>query len=289
MKKPCKLALILLFILAIGWSSAPGWACGGNHQAALNESQPDTEGVQTSDKTPTFHSPSVQLEAAIKSPDGILEPGTYYVHPLLTEQGYTELTLSKDDRIVTRFALHPAQTEPTPITQASGFPVIHTEATIAEDKKEKRFYLSAQKLPAAAKYHPKRIRPKQKTPDFGHWVLRRVQKNWWYPTIEEANADLMALAEEFPLVCIPATNKLYAMIYRSAPKGTKPVNRYVLEIKAHEQGGFRIDLAENHYVAKPKAPKKAAPVRETAGETQGKFTALEKLKRSRKRTDAPAS
>lgn len=161
--------------------------------------------------------------------------------------------------------------------------------TLSEDSKAKRFYLQAQKLPAAPKFHPKRIRPKQKTPDFGHWVLRRIQKEWWYPTIEEANADLMALAEEFPLVCIPATNKLYAMIYRAAAKGTKPVNRYVLEIKAHEQGGFKIDLSANHYVAKPKAPKKEVPVRETAGETQGKFTALEKLKRSRKRTDAPAS
>jgi len=160
--------------------------------------------------------------------------------------------------------------------------------SIVEDTKEKRFYLSAQKLPAAAKYHPKRIRPRQKTPDFGHWVLRRVQKNWWYPTIEEATADLAALAEEFPQVCIPATNKLYAMIYRSAPKGEKPVKRYVLEIKAHEQGGFMIALSENTYVAKPKAPKKAVPVRETAGETQGKFTAMEKLKRSRKRTDTAA-
>lgn len=158
--------------------------------------------------------------------------------------------------------------------------------SLTEDTKEKRFYLNAQKLPAAAKFHPKRIRPKQKTPDFGHFILRRVQKNWWYPTIEEAGADLAALAEEFPQVCIPATNKLYAMIYRSAPKGEKPVKRYVLEIKPHEQGGFMIALTDNNYVAKPKPVRKAIPERKTEGETQGKFTATEKLKRSRKRTDA---
>lgn len=135
MNKTYKLALLLLFTLAIGCASAPGWACDGNHQDTSKASQPDTKVVQNSDSLQTFYSPSVQLEVAIKSPDGILEPGTYYVHPLLTEQGYTELTLSKDDRIVTRFALHPAQSEPTPITEASGFPAIHTEATLTEDQK----------------------------------------------------------------------------------------------------------------------------------------------------------
>lgn len=160
--------------------------------------------------------------------------------------------------------------------------------SLVEDKKAKRFMLNAEKLPAAPKFHPKRIRPKQKTPDFGHFILRRVQKSWWYATLEEANADLMLLAEEYPEVCIPATNKLYAMIYRKAEKGDKPVKRYVLEIQAHEQGGFTIVISENTYVAKPKAKaakKSPLPKASESEETKGKFTAIEKLKRARKRSN----
>lgn len=135
MRKQHKLALLLLSTMVLGWSSAHSWGCDGNHQATQKEAQPDTEVAQNSETIEKKHPPSVQLETAIKSPDGVLEPGTYYVHPLLTEQGFTELTLSKDDQIVTRFALSPAQSEPTPITAATGFPVIHTEAALTEDRK----------------------------------------------------------------------------------------------------------------------------------------------------------
>lgn len=169
------------------------------------------------------------------------------------------------------------------------------------DKKSKQHYLQATKLPAEPKFHPKRIRSKQSTADFGHFVLRRVSKNWWYPTIEEANKDLELLAADYPEVSIPATNKLYTMIYRRAEKGDKPVKRYVLEVEAHEQGGFTISIKENTYVAKKKPEKKTHPLQErmaaaadataataegtppTDGTTQGKFTSLVALKRSRKK------
>lgn len=135
MRKQHKLALLLIFTMVLGWSSALGWGCDGNHQTTEKGVQPDTKGAHDSETVQKTHPPIVQLEAAITSPDGILEPGTYYVHPLLTEQGFTELTLSKDDRVVTRFALRPAQSEPSPVTEATGFPIIHTEANLTEDRK----------------------------------------------------------------------------------------------------------------------------------------------------------
>lgn len=166
--------------------------------------------------------------------------------------------------------------------------------SVLYDKKTKQHYLSAKKLPAEPKFHPKRIRPKQSTADFGHFVLRRIQKNWWYPTIEEANADLALLAADYPDVSIPATNKLYTMIYRKAEKGEQPVKRYVLEVVTHEQGGFTINIKENTYVAKKKPAKKTHPLQEklaaaASGEEaegevpQGKFTSMVALKRSRKK------
>ena len=133
MKKQHELTLLLVLALVFGLSSAMGWACDDEHSDATTEAQPASEKLQESKVAP--REPIVRLEVAIKSPDGILEPGTYYTHPLLTEEGFTELTLSKDDRVVTRFALRPAQSEPSPITPATGFPVIHTEATLTEDQK----------------------------------------------------------------------------------------------------------------------------------------------------------
>ena len=124
-----------MLILACGWTAAMGWACSGKHPAAITEAQPEASETRESDKVQAPREPIVRLEVAIQSPDGILEPGIYYTHPLLTEQGFTELTLSKDNRVVTRFALRPAQSEPSPITAATGFPVIHTEANLTEDQK----------------------------------------------------------------------------------------------------------------------------------------------------------
>ncbi len=153
-------------------------------------------------------------------------------------------------------------------------------ALIAIEQQGDRFVLVARKLEAEAKYHPTRLREKKSVADFGHYVLRRVQKQFWYATPEDAGADLQALAADFPSTCIPGENKCYAMIYRKAAKGDKPIQRYVLEVVPHPQGGFMITCRVNEYVAKKKPVKK--PETSTALPS-GKFTAKEQIKRAKKK------
>lgn len=70
---------------------------------------------------------------------------------------------------------------------------------------------------------------------------------------------------------------------------TPPAQKFVLEIKVDDEGGFFIDAYENDY----KAPKDgAAPAGEPKNEGEeppgGYFTSMVALKRSRKKAPVPA-
>ncbi len=144
---------------------------------------------------------------------------------------------------------------------------------------DKKYTLIARKLEVEIGKHPQRKRKKSKHPDWGFWVLRRVQKGWRYDSVEEAYADLMAIAEEFPEVSIPSSNKLFTIIYRKATDDSLPLFRVVLEVEALQEGGFTITCTENTY----RSNKTKEVPTEDAPEPIGKFASMIALKKNRKK------
>lgn len=152
---------------------------------------------------------------------------------------------------------------------------------------EGKFTLTATKLESELKYHPQRQRPKHKHPNWGHPILRSVKKKRVYPAVEAAQAELQLLHEEYPEVTIPLTNKLYLIIY--SRQQNPPAQKYVLEIKVGEDGGFVIDAYPNEYKSGKDAPAAAANGIQSPAEApqpEGYFTSMVALKRSRKKPPA---
>lgn len=155
---------------------------------------------------------------------------------------------------------------------------------------EGKFSLTATKLESELKYHPQRQRPKHKHPNWGHPILRSVKKKRIYPTVEAAQAELQLLHEEYPEVTIPLTNKLYLIIY--SRQETPPAQKYVLETKVDEEGGFYIDAYPNEYKGGKDAPAAQQGDEAQADEAkqpEGYFTSMVALKRSRKKPPAGAT
>lgn len=157
---------------------------------------------------------------------------------------------------------------------------------------ENKYTLQATKIESDIKFHPQRQRPSHKHPNWGHPILRSVKKKRIYPTVEAAQAEIQLLHEEYPQVTIPLTNKLYLIIY--SRQQTPPAQKYVLEIKVAEQGGFYIDAYPNEYKGGKNLPgaaakQDAAPQADAPQEAEaapvpgGYFTSMVALKRSRKK------
>lgn len=152
-----------------------------------------------------------------------------------------------------------------------------------------KYTLAATKLESELKFHPQRKRPQHKHPNWGHPILRSAKKKRIYPTVEAAQKELQMLHEEFPQVTIPLTNKLYLIIY--SRQQTPPAQKYVLEIKVAEEGGFYIDAYTNAYKGAKELPATAdIPLEESSEPAAGGyFTSMVALKRSRKKPVAPGS
>jgi hypothetical protein len=149
---------------------------------------------------------------------------------------------------------------------------------------DKKYTLTARKLEIEISRHPQRKRKKSKHPDWGYWVLRRVQKGWRYDSVDEAYSDLMALAEDFPDVTIPSQNKIFTIIYRKAKEDEIPLHRVVLEVEALREGGFTITCKENTHRGSKK-PKVEGTEGENVDEAEslGRFASMIALKKNRKK------
>lgn len=155
-----------------------------------------------------------------------------------------------------------------------------------------RYTLKAEKEDVPLKNHPQRKRAKQKHPDWGHPVMRQIKKGLTYSDVEEARELLMRMHEEFPDISIPLTNKIYIILYSKAQM--PPIEKYVLEIKVAEKGGFFIEAYPNTYKRqelpgdagkkkeKKALPGEAAEVQKQSTEGIGKFTSLVALKKKPK-------
>jgi hypothetical protein len=151
---------------------------------------------------------------------------------------------------------------------------------------DKKYTLTARKLDIELAKHPQRKRRKSKHPDWGYWVLRRVQKGWRYDSVEEAYKDLMAIVEDFPEVTIPSSNKIFTIIYRKTNDDSLPLHRVVLEVEALKEGGFTITCKENtHRGSGGKKPDAAVTGGEDGAEQEapGRFASMVALKKNRKK------
>ena len=129
-----------------------------------------------------------------------------------------------------------------------------------------KFSLKTEKIEVPVNSHPQRTRPKGSHPDWGHPVMRRLEKKPLFNTLEEANAVLMRLHEEYPNISIPGDNQLLIMIYRrkkdAVEKGGMPVQKYKFQVVVGEAGGFRI-LFNEHIPGNRKFDRAAIQVQES--------------------------
>lgn len=162
-----------------------------------------------------------------------------------------------------------------------------------------KFTLEGRKVESDLKYHPQRQRPKHKHPNWGHPILRSVKKKRIYQTVEAAQAELQQLHEEYPEVTIPLTNKLYLIIY--SRQQNPPAQKFVLELKVDDEGGFYIDSYPNDYkgagaetlsesleqAGDDEGLQEASEEKRKPGEDTGYFTSMVALKRARKKNSRP--
>lgn len=141
---------------------------------------------------------------------------------------------------------------------------------------DKKFTLYATKIEVDLQIHPQKRRPKAHHPNWGHPVLRRVKKKWFYEEIEEAQADLEFLHEEYPNCTIPLGNKMNVIIYSKAYEGDKPIKKFDLIIKPDERGFF-IEAVEK---VKPMDMVNKEEKAEQK-KTKGFFTAMVQAKKKR--------
>lgn len=152
--------------------------------------------------------------------------------------------------------------------------------------------LHAEKEEVPLERHPQKQRPKQKHPNWGHPILRGIEKHKSYDQLIEAQAELDKLHREFPDTSIPNVNKLHILVYSKDPNGGgNPTKKITLEIKSTAQGKFEILSREN--TSQKKAPKKVhIPISPAISgnalpdgvqAVQGRFTAMVELKKKKKR------
>jgi hypothetical protein len=154
-----------------------------------------------------------------------------------------------------------------------------------EEQDDGLFTIHAHKIERALNLHPVRKRPATRTPNWGHPILRAIQKGTHYTTLEAAQDDLQKLQLEYPETTVPATNKLFLMIFSRRDDPKNPIQKYVLEINNLQGGGFVIECALNDYKAM-KLGIQAQPGTDSDDEAlhkPGHFASMVKLKRRKKK------
>jgi hypothetical protein len=138
--------------------------------------------------------------------------------------------------------------------------------------------LKVSKVARELKHHPLRKRPAARCPNWGHPVLRRVEKGHHYATLAEATEALETLHLEYPETTIPGENKLYLMIFSRRDPSQNPIQKYVFEIDSVHGGGFIITSQLNTYT-----PKSVVPESAEQAEKAGHFASMVALRKRRKK------
>jgi hypothetical protein len=148
-----------------------------------------------------------------------------------------------------------------------------------EEQEDGLYTINAYKVEKALKNHPIRRRPVARTPNWGHPILRAIKKGVQFETLEEAQAELQKLQVEYPETTVPATNKLFLMIFSRREDPSNPIKKYVLEITNLQGGGFTIGCTANEYKPSTRAAAPEEPVTDGAKKAKpGHFASMVKMK-----------
>ena len=136
--------------------------------------------------------------------------------------------------------------------------------------------------------HPQKRRVAMQHPNWGHPILRNIDKKHVYASIDDALAEMALLQQEYPHVSVPGNHCLFIAVYgRVEDKKGKRVKRYVLEIEPLPDGGYLLMAKEKKHKPKPaKTVKKALPPKppsESPSEPMGFFASKVTLKRAKKK------
>jgi hypothetical protein len=214
------------------------------------------------------------------------------------EQARLQLQILRDSYFISRHALHPDTPESTHVwvrgwglsddDKKQGLLGHFAKLTCHMESKGK-WVFAVEKIVDDAP-HPQRRRVPMQHPNWGHPVLRNVEKKRLYLTIEDALADMALLQQEYPHVSVPGNHCLFIAVYgRADDKKTRRVKRYVLEIEPVREGGYHLIAKEKKPKPKTKAlpgsakPKAAPAPAATPTEPMGFFASKVALKRTKKK------
>jgi len=158
-------------------------------------------------------------------------------------------------------------------------------AEISVILKHKRYSLQAVKVDVELNLHPQKSRPKSDIPDWGDRILRKLQKEHHFATLEEANAIFNQLHEAYPKTSLPGDNQLLMMIYRKAENPKLSIKKYKFKIVVAPEGGYKIIYEENKGKKKVTVNKPDIQNGEAEAKPQapmGKFTSMVALKKKKR-------
>lgn len=141
--------------------------------------------------------------------------------------------------------------------------------------------IKAEKVEVPLHRHPQRQRPDFDHPDWNYPVMRAIKAGRIYDDYDQALGELETLHIDFPDVTIPGKGKLHLIVYEGK-NADSYTNKYILEIKAHDEERFIIEakLKDPAPAKKPNLKQKRHAETE---ETVGSFTAKVKGERFRKK------
>lgn len=159
----------------------------------------------------------------------------------------------------------------------------HFAAIAPKKLPEGKWTLTATKMMLDLKEHPAKKYQvvKQRHPNWGHPVLRKIKKGITHSSVEDAAGLLLKLHEEYPDASIPGELKLYLMVFGRTDDGSKPLKKWVFEIKPTGDDCVKIDYYEN--IRKTTPDKQGTSGAHAADNPiMGYFTAKTAMKRRKK-------
>ncbi len=115
-----------------------------------------------------------------------------------------------------------------------------------------KWTMTLKKIDVPLNKHPLRKAIPRRHPNMGHPVIRSATRGKTWPTMLEANAQLVKLHEEFPEISVPGLGKLKILTYVKAEKGESPVQRIELQVTKKDEGVYFIDVRKPQRKPQPK-------------------------------------
>jgi hypothetical protein len=149
-----------------------------------------------------------------------------------------------------------------------------------EFTKAGHYTLIAEKLEVDVSRHPQKERANGPHPNWGHPVMREIEKGKTYPSIAVARERLERLHLDYPLATLPGKDTLNIMLYNRNAEGDSPIDKITVKIKPLEEGGAKIVQLKKAAKKKDVPTVVAKPV---IVEGAGKFTDMLKKQRAKKK------